>query len=122
MISNDHYRIFAGLEVFQFQGINAQKFPCQANRGHYAKENQRQKDFGDHCAQQMGETQPQNGHWPIKLRKRHVYHESDDRYGNKSFPFESGAEEQKQKHHGHSGVFALLFRDGPLKRFGDDLF
>src|SRR5678815_4645275 len=65
---------------------------------------------------------PQNGHRLIKLRKRHVYHESDDRYGNKSFPFESGAEEQKQKHHGHAGVFALLFRDGPLKRFGDDVF
>src|SRR5215475_11951602 len=41
MILNDHYRIFARLEVLQFQGIKAQKFPCQANRGHYAKENQR---------------------------------------------------------------------------------
>ena len=38
------------------------------------------------------------------------------------FPFESGAEEQKQKHHGHASVFALLFRDGPLKQFGDDFF
>src|SRR5437762_9216529 len=51
MISNDHYRIFTRLEVLQFQGINAQKLPYQANRSHYAKENQRQKDFGDHCAQ-----------------------------------------------------------------------
>src|SRR6266513_137799 len=41
MISNDHYRIFTRLEVLQFQGINPQKFPRQANRGHYAKENQR---------------------------------------------------------------------------------
>src|SRR5205823_2525302 len=122
MISNDHYRIFTRLEVLQFQGIKAQKLPCQANRSHYAKENQRQKDFGDHCAQQVGETQPQNGHRPIKLRKRHVYDESDDRNGNKSFPFESAAEEQKQKHHGHAGVFALLFRDGSLKQFGDDFF
>src|SRR6476469_7329006 len=39
-----------------------------------------------------------------------------------SIPFESAAEEQKQKHHGHAGVFALLFRDGPLKEFGDDFF
>jgi hypothetical protein len=70
----------------------------------------------------VGETQPQNGQRPIKLRKRHVYHESDDRYGNKRFPFESAAEEQNQKHHGHAGVFALLFRDGPLKEFGDDFF
>jgi hypothetical protein len=70
----------------------------------------------------VGEAQPQNGHRSIKLRKRHVYHKSDDRHGNKSFPFESGAEEQKQKDHGHSRVLALLFRDGPLKRFGDDFF
>src|SRR4029453_14630015 len=41
MISNEHYRSFAGLEVLQFQRINPQKFPCQANRGHYAEENQR---------------------------------------------------------------------------------
>ena len=27
MISNDHYRIFTSLEVLQFQGIKAQKFP-----------------------------------------------------------------------------------------------
>jgi hypothetical protein len=70
----------------------------------------------------VGEAQPQNGHRPIKLRKRHVYHESDDRNGNKTFPFESGAEEQKQKHHGHASVFALLFGDGPLKQFSDDFF
>src|SRR4029453_3663881 len=95
MISNDLYRIFTRLEVPQFQGIKAQKFPCQANRGHDAKETQRQKDFGAPGAQKGGETHPQNGHRPIKLRKRHVYDESDDRYGNKSFPFESGAEEQK---------------------------
>ena len=30
--------------------------------------------------------------------------------------------EQKQKHHGHASVFALLFRDGSLKQFGDDFF
>jgi len=41
MISNEHYRIFTRLEVLQFQGINPQKFPRQANRGHYGKENQR---------------------------------------------------------------------------------
>src|SRR6184192_2965740 len=41
MISNGHYRIFAGLELLQFQGINAQKFPCQANRGYHPKEDQR---------------------------------------------------------------------------------
>src|SRR5436189_5966430 len=41
MISNDHYRIFARLEVLQFQGIKPQKFARQANRGHYPKENQR---------------------------------------------------------------------------------
>src|SRR5438034_11767990 len=32
MISNEHYRIFTRLEVLQFQGINPQKFPRQANR------------------------------------------------------------------------------------------
>ena|SRR2546429_3489793 len=41
MISNDHYGIFTRLEVPQFQGIKAQKFPRHANRGHYSKENQR---------------------------------------------------------------------------------
>src|ERR1700686_1799182 len=41
MISNNHYRIVAGLEALQFQRINPEKFPCQANRGHHAKENQR---------------------------------------------------------------------------------
>ena len=70
----------------------------------------------------MGEAQPQNGHRPIKLRKRHVYHESDDRNRNKRFPFESGAEEQKLKHHRHAGVFALFFGDGPLKQFMNDSF
>ena len=38
MISNEHYRMFTRLEVPQFQGIKAQKFSCQANRSHYAKE------------------------------------------------------------------------------------
>src|ERR1043166_4165545 len=41
MISNDHYRIFARLEVLQFQGVKPQKFPRQAHRGDYSKENQR---------------------------------------------------------------------------------
>src|SRR5207248_9512541 len=41
MISNEHYRSFARLEVLQFQGNNPEKFPRQANRGHYGKENQR---------------------------------------------------------------------------------
>src|SRR5437762_4110240 len=40
MISNDHYRAFARFEVLQFQTINPQKFPCQTNWGHYAKESQ----------------------------------------------------------------------------------
>src|SRR5213078_2048665 len=39
MISNDHYRIFARLEVLQFQGIKAEKLSCQTNRDHHAKEN-----------------------------------------------------------------------------------
>src|SRR6266576_578473 len=70
----------------------------------------------------MGETQPQNGHRPIKPWNCHVYDQSDHRRGNKRLSFESGTGEQKQKYHRHSGVLALLFRDGPLKRFGDDFF
>src|SRR5207248_5118752 len=41
MISNDHYRIFSTLELLQFQGIDPEKFPYQANRAHNAKENHR---------------------------------------------------------------------------------
>src|SRR5438477_4901805 len=59
---------------------------------------------------------------PIKPWNCHVNHQSDDRHRNENFSFESGTGEQKQKYHRHSGVLALLSRDGPLKQFGDDFF
>jgi len=111
MISHQHDRFFASLKGTQLQGVLSENPAQNAHRGYEAEEQDREKNFGHHGAEQMRKTQPDDRDGRIDPGRYHVH--DIQGYRREQHPVSPGADiyEQKQEHHGHSGARALVFSD-----------
>jgi len=86
MISLQHDRVRASLEVSQSHGILAKHPPDQPNRGDYKKKNNRQHNFGRNLAHQVRQAEPDYRDRPINLRYDHVDDMERQRQQQVAFP------------------------------------